>query len=57
MIFASVDKIVAYVQENMFALREVISGLSLGPVQAVYFRPDLLRQDHLGRRFGSNPKR
>ena len=33
MIFVSVDKIVAYVQENMFALREVISGLSLGPAE------------------------
>ena len=33
MILASVDKIVAYVQENMFALHEVISGLSLGPAE------------------------
>ena len=33
MILASVDKIVAYVQENLSALREVISGLSLGPAE------------------------
>ena len=77
----SVDKIDAYVQENLSALREVISGLSLGPAEydlprrnrgygpvmtiisrkqfqckLVYIRPDLLRYDHLDRRFGSNPK-
>ena len=80
MILASVDKIVACVQENMYALREVIAGLRLGPAEydlhhrnqgygpchdsnsrkqfqckLVYFRLDLLRHDHLDRRFGSNP--
>ena len=33
MIFASVEKIVTYVQENLSALHEVIAGLSVGPAE------------------------